>query len=205
MIISIHIPKAGGSSLRQVLHGVYGAHLWADYSRQWSPSDAHLAEIPESARCLHGHFEADAFKVRFPNARLITWMRNPVDRIVSLYRHILHRPDLENSYIREIHQRQPGLVEFSQIPWVRNHAFNYLKGFSPEDFTFIGFLEDFASSLRSCARKLGWPDIPEPTWENKAGDCTPPPPADQLQFLRENNREEMQWYEQARSCFPAES
>ena len=205
MIVSIHIPKAGGSSLRHALCSVYGTHLWADYTRQWSPSDAHLAEIPKSARCLHGHFEADAFKTRFPDAKLITWIRNPVDRIVSLYRHILHRPDLENSYIREIHQHQPDLVEFSQIPWVSNHAFNYLKDFSPEDFTFVGFLEDFACSLRSCAHRLDWPNIPEPVWSNKAEDSTPPPTREQLQCLREHNCKEIQWYEHARSCFPAES
>ena len=203
MIVSVHIPKAGGSSFCKILHQVYGAKLWANYSRQWTLNEADSAEIPEKTCCLHGHFEADAFSNRFPDAQLITWLRHPVSRTISLYRHILNRPDLDNTYIREVYERQPDLLEFSQIPWVRNNAFNYLKCLTPEDFIFIGFVEDYAVSLRQCAKTLAWSCPISPVWENK--DPSPSPlnlTEDQRNFILEQNCEEVKWYNQARKRFP---
>ena len=113
---------------------------------------------------------------------------------------------LNNAVIKEVYKRQPDLLEFSQIPWVRNNALNYLKDSNPEDFTFIGFLEDFAYSLRSCARTLGIKGMPFfPPVKNKAKGKISPLSVGQLQFLQEQNREEIQWYQRARSCFPSKS
>ena len=78
------------------------------------------AKIPDNMECFR-HFEFDAFEERFPLATKITWLRDPVERTISLYNHIMHRPDVKNDLIMKIYEQKP-LLEFSRIAWVKNHA-----------------------------------------------------------------------------------
>ena len=82
--------------------------------------------------CLHGHFEFDAFEesVSTGNAK-ITWLRDPVERTISLFNHIMHRPDVKNDLIMKIYEQKPSLLEFSRIAWVKNHALIYLGEAKP--------------------------------------------------------------------------
>ncbi len=200
MIVSVHIPKSGGSSFRQNLIQEYGDQLWVDYSRQWSRTDAPLANIPTGIKCLHGHFEADAFESCFTNHIHITWIRHPVSRIVSLYNHILLKPDMENTYIREIHVNKPNLVEFAEIDWVRNHMLQYIGTKLPEDFAFIGILEEYEESIKRCANILSWRHVPVPIWSNRNTDSSKTLlTKEESKKILQLNREDMDWYQAAKS------
>jgi hypothetical protein len=205
MIISIHIPKTGGSSFAKVLNEVYADKLWVNYDLQWTPETSGRASIPCSTECLHGHFEFDAFDEAYPGASKITWLRDPVERTISLYHHIMTKPDRQNDLIMEIYHNRPSLVEFSKIPWVSNQAMNYLRGAQASDFKFIGFLEHFEESLGLCGKLLGWNRVPRAVWENRgAGKENFDLSKEGRQSIRENNREEYEWREEAKRLFLSE-
>ena len=202
MILSIHIPKTGGSSFGEILKGVYGDKLWVNYDSQWNSKTSIHASIPKEAECLHGHIEFNAFDNVYPESSKITWLRDPVERTISLYNHILNRPDRENELIMEIYQNRPSLVEFSMIPWVSNQAMNYLRCAQPNDFKFIGFLEHFEESLGLCAEILNWERVPRPVWINREKQKkTLTLSEEDTKSIRENNSEEYEWRKEAKKLF----
>ena len=202
MVISIHIPKTGGSSFGDILKDVYGDRLWINYDFQWNAVMFNKAFIPSGTQCIHGHFEFTAFDDAYSESSKITWLRDPVDRTISLYHHIMTRPDQENDLIMEIYKSRPSLVEFSRIPWVSNQAMNYLKGAQPLDFKFIGFLEHFEESLGLCAKLLNWNKIPKPVWINRGvGKEKSGFPDEVRELIRKDNMEEYEWREEAKRLF----
>jgi hypothetical protein len=202
MVISIHIPKTGGTSLGQILGGVYGENLWVNYEFQWNREISFKAFIPSGTKCLHGHFEFDAFDEIYPDALKITWLRDPVERTISLYNHIMNKPDSDNDIIMELYHSKPSLIDFSSIPWVSNNALNYLGDSKPENFAFIGFLESFNESLRMCAKLLNWNQLPESVWKNQGeGKSKSDFPDEVKRAIRKNNMEEYEWREEARRLF----
>ena len=201
MIISLHIPKTGGSSFGNILKSVYKEKLWVNYDRQWSKSAVNNAKIPDNMECFHGHFEFDAFEEMFPLATKITWLRDPVERTISLYNHIMHRPDVKNDLIMKIYEQKPSLLEFSRIAWVKNHALIYLGEAKPSDFAFIGFVDSFSDSLKICSKLLGWSFLPSEIWINKSKKTISQVPEDVKKSIRLINQDELDWIQEARRIF----
>lgn len=160
MLISIHIPKTGGTSFKHTLKGVYGEeglfHL--PTTKQWNQSNVNELFVPKSTECIHGHMQHDAFDEIHPEASKILWLRDPVYRTISLYNHILSFPDTDNENHIEVHESNISLVDFSGLPWVKNNTLNYIRGTNPEDFLFIGFMEAYEASLMILTDLLGWDD-----------------------------------------------
>ena len=201
MIISLHIPKTGGSSFGDILRSVYKDKLWVNYDRQWSKSAVTNTKLPNNMECFHGHFEFDAFEEMFPTAIKITWIRDPVERTISLYNHIMHRPDKKNDMIMKIYEQKPSLLEFSRIPWVKNHSLVYLGDAKPSDFAFIGFVDSYSDSLKTCAKLLGWSFVPSTVWLNKSKKITNRVPEDVKRSIRLINQDEFDWIKEARRHF----
>jgi len=153
--LSIHIPKTAGVSIRNVLKEHFGTGFVLYY---WQISDAWgrvLDSVPSSATCVHGHYQADKLARLFPKARLITWVRDPVERVVSSYHHQLREPDMHNSVCRELHNRKLSLTEYAALPLMRNEMSRYFGSKKPEDFLFIGIVEEFEASLALMTQLLG--------------------------------------------------
>ena len=160
MILSVHIPKTAGVSIRNFLKEHYDAGFVLSY---WQVTDAFgrvLPEVPSSAACVHGHFVADHLADRFPDATLVTWVREPVDRVVSSYYHRLRDPDWQNSVCRKVHEEKLGLVEFAELPEMRNEMAHFMGRKQPADFDFIGIMEDFDFSLEIFCEQFGLPAKP---------------------------------------------
>jgi len=75
-LVSLHIPKTAGSSLRNILQDWFGDKLYLDYNGQtyWLDPTRIPPAAPE-ADCLHGHFRSDAFDAFLPHVPKITWLR----------------------------------------------------------------------------------------------------------------------------------
>jgi hypothetical protein len=160
MILSVHIPKTAGVSVRNILKEHYGPGFVLHY---WQITDAWgrvLDQVPESATCVHGHYHTDALTGRFPGAPLITWVRDPVDRVVSSYFHRLRDPDWRHPVCVELHEKQLSLVQYAALPLVRNEMTRFFGSKKPEHFAFIGIVEDFERSLVMMKQVLGVADIP---------------------------------------------
>ncbi len=157
MILSIHIPKTGGVSVRNVLKEHYGEGFVLHY---WQVTDAFgqpLAEVPATAQCVHGHFQTDQLTGKFPNAKLITWVRDPVERVVSSYYHRLRAHDWQHPVCQELHAKKLSVGEYAALPEVRNEMSHFFGSKQPEDFHFIGLMEEFDVSFACMTKILGLP------------------------------------------------
>lgn len=200
MIISVHIPKCAGTSFRHILQALHGEELWANYGTIFTADQAHSGLVPAGTSCIHGHFLADAFDRLYPERNLITWVRNPVERVVSNYYHFLRSPDLRDDCCRKLLERRLSLRQFAELDWMRNEATRYLAGKSPVEFAFVGIAENFTASLSVFARTFGWSCPPSAPRANanpaRSGERYN---LDQQDYamIRELNLADLAWYEEA--------
>jgi hypothetical protein len=159
-IVSVHVPKCAGTSFRHVLETIYGPRLWPNYGRVFVREQAQPGCVPEDAVVIHGHFMADAFDEVLPRRRLITWVRHPVERVVSNYYHFLRSPDMRDDCCRVLHEKGLTLTQFAELDWMRNEATRYLARKPLEEFAAVGIAERFADSLEIMAHALHWPSVP---------------------------------------------
>jgi hypothetical protein len=157
MLISVHIPKCAGTSFRHILQGLYEERLWLNYGTAFVRASARAEMIPVGTECIHGHFFADTFDDVVPERQLITWLRDPVERVVSNYYHFLRSPDLRDDCCRAVLERQLTLREFAELEWMRNLATRYFAGRQLDDFVFVGIAERFLESLHVFGSTIGWP------------------------------------------------
>ena len=141
-LISVHIPKAAGTSFKWVLKHHYGDHLLQLYNPYKSGIDfLKIAEKHPKALAIHGHFRFKPFREKYPNAKSIIWMRHPVERLISQY-----------YYWRAFEsQNDPKHDQFMNEDWSIHQLAEYVKddirdhylggGFRIADFDFVGVVE----------------------------------------------------------------
>jgi hypothetical protein len=157
MLISVHIPKCGGTSFRAVLAGIFGQGLWLNYGNMFCQPEVRPDRIPRDTRCVHGHFLADTFDELVPRPRLVTWLRHPVERVVSNYYHFLRTPDPRDACCRDLYEKNLSLEAFAELDWMRNEATRYMAGKAVDEFAFVGIVERFAESLELFGATFGLP------------------------------------------------
>ena len=156
--LSIHIPKTAGVSIRNILKEHFGPGFVLYY---WEFTDAWgrvVDQVPPDATCVHGHYQTDQLIGVFPQAKLITWVRDPVERVISSYYHRLRDPDPRHPVCHELHRRKLSVTEYAALPLVRNEMTQFFGSKKPMDFHFIGIVEEFDQSLAMMARLLGMPE-----------------------------------------------
>ena len=137
-IVSLHIPKTGGISFRNCLQEIYGKSFTAHYPELKIQGTEPFEKLLEK-KCLHGHLILDRYREFFEGIPLVTWLRDPVSRSISLYNHILATPDPCNDFHQQVVARKVSFVEFCDMPENQNQLFYWIGGRNPEDFKFIGF------------------------------------------------------------------
>ena len=155
-VLSVHIPKCGGTSFRLWLNQVLGDDgLCFDYSRQWNQAEAGdlLSLAGNHAACIHGHIEPDVFDHTIPDVLKITWVRNPVERVISYYLHLQRDADMNNPLFREVIESGMGVYDFATLDWMRNGVLKFLK-YNTEQFAFIGRLERIDEDMALCYQVL---------------------------------------------------
>ena len=201
MIVSVHIPKCAGTSFRRVLQQIHGTGFWSNYGADFS-RDA----VPRGTTCIHGHFMADAYDRFWPDRKLITMVRHPVQRLVSNYHHFLRRHDPLNPASVELHEKKLSLRDFADLDLMKNEIVRYTCGLTPADFEFVGISERYEESLLllrrtfkitaplNCARENVNPDRAEADYLLSADDYA---------HIARNNAADMRWYDQACRHFDA--
>jgi len=200
MIVSIHVPKCAGTSFRRILTEVCSARIWFNYGTIFSRDQARAELVPPGARFIHGHFLADAFDGLFPGRRLLTWVRHPVDRLVSNYHHFLRSPDMRDDCCRALHERRLSLRQFADLEWMRNEASRYLASKPVGDFEFVGIAERFEESVGKFCRAFGFRHPARIPRENlnpeRVGERYDIDPGD-FAYIAERNAADLAWYEEA--------
>jgi hypothetical protein len=175
MIISVHMPKTAGTSFGATLTAHYGSALLLDtngdlgcdiadctlsseYERYKVIVNASL-QIAEmdfpGVECIHGHLHAHKYLLLAYKRELkfVTWLRNPVDRLLSQYN--FWKRNCENPmgllHVKFI-QENWSLEQFCFEPAVKNMYGDLLWGFPLEYFDFIGITEFYNDDLEYFAR-----------------------------------------------------
>ncbi len=166
LIVSVHLPKCAGTSFRHLLARIYGDRLWLNYGGAFARAQARPGCVPDGTALVHGHFLADTFDDIVPQPTLVTWLRHPVERVVSHYHHFLRSPDMRDDCCRALHERRLSLRAFAELAWMRNQATRYFAGKTLADFAAVGIAERFTDSLEVMADALGWNELPEAVCDN---------------------------------------
>jgi hypothetical protein len=200
MVVSVHVPKSAGTSFRRILGEICGARIWDNYGTIFSRDRARPELVPKGVRFIHGHFLADAFDDLFPDRRLVTWVRHPVERLVSNYHHFIRAPDMRDACCRELHERALGLRQFADLGWMRNETSRYLAQKPVEDFAFVGIAEHFHESIQNFCRIFGFRDVLRIPHENvnpqRSAERYDLPAADYA-YILERNEADLAWYNRA--------
>jgi hypothetical protein len=170
-LISVHLPKTAGVSLRTVLAENFGAGLKLDYQdgplnkdpwlrKQAVMQDAlALAERDVAAQtCIHGHFLPLKYLLLAHKTpcQFVTWMRHPVERLISHYHYWLqvYQPTSAFALHKQVVEEGWTLERFCLSQEMRNTYSQFLWGFPLEYFEFIGITEFYDSDLADFGQRF---------------------------------------------------
>ena len=142
-----------------VLYQVYGLDLvlW-DHPCGIEYDPTSVTQLQK--RVIHGHFMTHKYDGFFPDAIRITWVREPIVRLISHYLHIKNRPlDQNNPVHREVIEKQLSLLEFAELPDLQNFMSSYTAGWQLTDYYFVGIQELFDEDLTELKQMLNWGDF----------------------------------------------
>ena len=179
LIVSLHIPKTGGTSFSDVLERAYPGQVaffyqannrlthakLKDHARLRDPDV--LREIEEDGiRVIHGHAPAGWFLRNIADqGRFWTWLRDPAERVISAYYYLVQRgqrmPD------------QPGaakvvgrtLEDYARVEKNQNIQSRVLAGMDLSQMGFVGVTERFDESLAMLG--LTQHQLPKPRNRNR--------------------------------------
>jgi hypothetical protein len=161
-LISIHIPKTAGSSLFQLLKKAYGKTSVLKINIP-DPSDGQEIisdEDIDEAQVIHGHLRiSDLQDIILKNdPKIITWLRDPVERVISNYYFSMQRIRAGKARDSKIHTINFSLPEYASLEENRNRASWFLDGIRIHELFFIGLTEYFNADIRELGRLLNWPE-----------------------------------------------
>lgn len=165
-IISFHIPKTGGSSFYEILKVVYGQQHIKRYTRTICKNLQQQGlsirqDLDPDTKIIQGHFyyhEVQEIAKEF-HPKIILWLRDPVERVISNYYWWHHRVQT-NPHHPETHRKGEPLEIYITRPETQNKIHRFLDGFKFKQLFFLGFLENFDKDIESLARKLSWQHVP---------------------------------------------
>jgi hypothetical protein len=206
-LVSLHIPKTAGTSLRGILLNQFGKGLAkldlydsGNLKLDDQPWKGH--PWPNHVRAVHGHFKYASVAPLLPppdQTPWMTWVRQPVERVVSNYYflteiladRIQEQPD-ENLWSR----MGKTIEEFVVHPANQNVMSAFLRHAPLSSFAFVGIQDRFDSELQRMAQTLQWP-LPQSRKDNSTRRKPPGIDAGLRRFIEAHNAEDMAVYEHA--------
>lgn len=175
MIISIHLPKTAGSSFSASLESHFGTKFLKDTNGALGYKESDTTLLPQYERykktieaslrivemdlsrveCIHGHIYAIKYLLLGykRDAKFVTWMRNPVDRVISQYQFWKkHSSPPTSALHQKVIEENWSLERFCLGPELRNIYGEMLWGFPLEYFDFIGITEFYEDDFNYFAR-----------------------------------------------------
>ena len=157
-VIYLHIPKTAGTSFRISAEHYFGPwNVLNDYGEK-SPNTSEdiissfyskkdldtLSDKGLQKRFLTGHFSLEKYQEVFPESPIVTFFRNPVDRVISEFVHFVNH-----------HQYQGSLSEFYRSKQFQNRQARALSGAQPTDLDYFGITENYEASLTGFNQRYG--------------------------------------------------
>jgi hypothetical protein len=164
-LISVHTPKAAGTTLRRILQQHFGTAYMEDYAddpadplslRNLDPCNyfGYKKRFPANISCIHGHIHPGRYAEG--DHLLITFLRHPIDNIISIY--YFWRtlsPGPHGALFDYFRSTSLSLIEVARLPLLRNlFSHTYFGGFEMSRFALIGSHEDRDSGLHRMREML---------------------------------------------------
>lgn len=165
LLLFLHIPKAGGSTLKAILGREYAGR--ATWTADW-PTAEDVAQLEDRAaiELVEGHFRFGLHRLFPQEATYITLVRDPVDRVVSHYdyvrreeAHPLHDEVISRGLdLREyVESGLSGELENGQVELLaEGGGLEEAKRNLVEHFPVVGVTERFDESILLFQREFGW-------------------------------------------------
>ncbi len=168
MIVSIHTPKAGGTSTRKTLEKAFGIDaVYSDCvddpsdpeSRQYANfpdwMETRPDALPRKVQVVHGHFHPLKY-ARLADVFWTTILRHPVSNIVSIYNYWLSIPPQPHSLHLKFKRNPVNLLEFAKIETFRYlYTKTYFGGWDMGSMNFVGSHENRTRDLQTLGEMLG--------------------------------------------------
>lgn len=169
MLISLHTPKAGGSSFKNLLEENFKDQLLTDYkdvplNKSVEERKLEVLKFRKKLRhfkkyiykykdyqCIHGHFLP--FKYDYylnkKNSLFITWLRDPLERLVSHYHYWYRSYDKKKSSFlhKKVVEKKWSFKKFAFSDEMKNFYSQFLWKFPIENFDFIGVFEYYTEDM----------------------------------------------------------
>jgi hypothetical protein len=215
LIVSIHVPKTGGETFREILEELTEGHLQRDYGdrplapltlRQRLRLATSRPHLEPDTRAVHGHFIATKYWRRYPEARYMAWLREPVERLASHYHYWKRKPDRQNPTCRRLMEEDLSLEAFAALPEMRDVQARFVGEVPVERLAFVGLTERYDDSLR-LFRRAFYPDMTVETERHNTnperdGDRYPLEPQVRAS-IEDLNAADVALYAGAQACFEA--
>ena len=170
MLISVHLPKTGGSSFKLSLDQHFGQNILLDYADlpiNTPPLQRNrnvlISALKNAERdfgeveCIHGHFMPAKYLLlnTIKPQIFVTWMRHPVERVISHYYfwqrfYLPEAPPLHKRIVEE----KWSLEKFCLSDEMRDFYNQFLWGFPLQNFNFIGITEHFEEDFMYFTQKF---------------------------------------------------
>jgi len=151
--VFVHIPKSGGTTLREIIKGVYKDTYLLDRG-SWSKRNGVIKinynndKYPKKYKSyyiIHSHSSMKRYE--HLNWKMITLLRHPIKRLISEYSMISH-------YSPKFFKKYEDIVDFCY----KEDRVNFLSKMSGGDldkFDFVGITEKYDQSIEMFSKFLG--------------------------------------------------
>ena len=151
-LISVHIPKCGGTTFWNILAHIYGERL----THITDISKLNDGSIDKDILGVHGHYRFNPEWLNiYPNAKVCTWIRHPIDRLISHYVYIATFKGIPagDKMFLDFRGNAWNIFEFAERV---NNIFSYIEDISLNDIDFIGDVSSYSSDLLKLASIMNW-------------------------------------------------
>jgi hypothetical protein len=215
-IFFLHIPKTGGTTFMNILEKQVGSYryLSADQSAMTALNSHYLNEF----KIVRGHFSYSVYKHFTRRPVFLTILRDPIDRFISNYRHLVRKLKIsetisledytvDDKLNRGSHNKQVARIcgGSSQRLGLELPVMLEIAKLRLNEFAFVGVLDRFDEGIQLLTYTLGWDPIAEYETLNQAPRNTKKPDIDGelLALLRERNKYDIALFEYANQLFDA--
>jgi hypothetical protein len=165
----VHIPKTAGTSFRRTLEKKEKVAMFYDYGEKDPESNKALLDkvrgtgylsdtlifSPDKLNVICGHVYFKKYAPCVKPQNVLAIMRNPIERLVSEYQHLVRHRGFSKSF-----------SQFISSPGEINKQYKWLKGISVSSGSLIGLTSHYGSFLALASQRMGV--RLEPTLLNKA-------------------------------------
>jgi len=221
-LIFVHMRKSGGMTFAAITERQFSAD--EVYKPEGSLEECRqelrrlAPEQRDRLRCIHGHVPFGLDDCLPGPVAYVTLLRDPVERILSVYYYALRRPEwkahenihkhglsldefVASEFSSEFHNQQTQILSGSVAPFEDAESLARAKE-NLDRFVVAGLTERFDETLMMCRRRLGWKRLHYSRRNvNRRRPGRDEIPASTLSLIEEKNAADIELYDEVRRRF----